>query len=81
MQLITTRNKEISFAELKKAIKNSAKPTPDKSDTGKHMLFQDTIARLERVQNNALRQAKDIELDDIERKRITDVIQKLNSLL
>ena len=69
------------IAELKKAIKNSSKPTPDKSDTGKHMLFQDTIARLERVQNNALRQAKDIELDDIERKRITDVIQKLNSLL
>ena len=69
------------IAELKKAIKNSAKPTPDKSDTVKHMLFQDTIARLERVQNNALRQAKDIELDDIERKRITDVIQKLNSLL
>lgn len=76
---------ENAISELTKAfkhsIKTSAKASEDKADSGKHMLFQDTIARLERAQNNALRQAKDLELNEIEKRRLSDVIEKLSNLL
>lgn len=73
---------ENTIDELTKALKKTArKATTDKGDSGKHMLLQDTISRLERAQNNIRRQVKDIVLDDIERQRIADIVQKLNELL
>lgn len=74
---------ENTIDELTKALKKTARKvnSNDNGDTGKHMLLQDTIARLERAQNNIRRQLKDVELDDIERQRITDIVQKLNELL
>lgn len=72
---------ETTIDELTKALKKTARKTSDKGDSGKHMLLQDTIARLERAQNNIRRQLKDVELDDIERQRIMDIVKKLNELL
>ena len=72
---------ENTIDELTKALKKGARKSSDKSDAGKHMLLQDTIARLERAQNNIRRQLKDVKLDDIERQRIADIIKKLNELL
>lgn len=72
---------EMTIDELTKALKKGARKTADKNDAGKHMLLQDTIARLERAQNNIRRQLKDVKLDDIERQRIADIIKKLNELL
>ena len=66
---------------LKKSIKTSAKPLDSQADSGRHMLFQDTIARLERAQNNALRQAKGLELNEIEKRRLNDIIEKLRKLI
>lgn len=72
---------ENTIDELTKALKKGARKSSDKNDAGKHMLLQDTIARLERAQNNIRRQLKDVKLDDIERQRIADIIKKLNELL
>lgn len=72
---------ETTIDELTKALKKTARKTTDKGDSGKHMLLQDTIARLERAQNNMRRQLKDVELDDMERQRIVEVVKKLNELL
>lgn len=73
---------ENTIDELTKALKKSVrKATDDKGDSGKHMLLQDTISRLERAQNNICRQLKDVSLDDIERQRISNIAQKLNELL
>lgn len=66
---------------LTKALKKTARQSSDKSDAGKHMLLQDTIARLERAQNNIQRQVKDVTLDDMEKQRITEIIKKLNAIL
>lgn len=72
---------ETTIDELTKALKKTARKATDKGDSGKHMLLQDTIARLERAQNNMRRQLKDVELDDIERQRIVEIVKKLNELL
>lgn len=72
---------ETTIDELTKALKKTARKTADKGDSGKHMLLQDTIARLERAQNNMRRQLKDVELDDMERQRIVEIVKKLNELL
>lgn len=72
---------ETTIDELTKALKKTARKATDKGDSGKHMLLQDTIARLERAQNNIRRQLKDVELDDIERQRIVEIVKKLNELL
>lgn len=71
---------ESTIDELTKVIKSKAK-SQDKTDDGQHMLVQDAIARLERAQNNVVRQSKGCILDEIERKRLSDVINKLNALL
>lgn len=72
---------ETTIDELTKALKKTARKATDKGDSGKHMLLQDTIARLERAQNNIRRQLKDVDLDDIERQRIVEIVKKLNELL
>ena len=71
---------ETTIDELTKVIKSKVK-SQDKADDGQHMVIQDAIGRLERAQNNVVRQSKGCVLDEIERKRLSDVINKLNALL
>lgn len=75
--------KEETIKSLTDVIQKRNKPSENKdvSEMGRHLDLQNTIARLERAQNKALREAKGLSLDEIERARIEKIIEKLQSLL
>ena len=74
-----------SIEELTQIVKESVgskqKKQDTKSDDGKHIILQNTIARIERAQDQIVKQVKGVTLDDMERTRITKIIEQLQQVI
>lgn len=74
-----------SIEELTQIVKESVgskqKKQDSKSDDGKHIILQNTIARIERAQDQIVKQVKGMTLNDMERTRITKIIDQLQQAL
>lgn len=74
-----------SIEELTQIVKESAgnkqKKQDAKSEDGKHIILQNTIARIERAQEQIIKQAKGVTLNDMEHTRIAKIIEQLQQVV
>lgn len=66
---------------VKESVGSKQKKQDAKSEDGKHIILQNTIARIERAQDQIIKQVKGIDLDDMERTRIEKIIEQLQQVV